>query len=257
MSVSDLLKTGRIPYLNTDPFFAEWDLAQFPYTAASPRQLGQWAREGKLDAGPLSLVDGWDLESEFEPVAPFGIAASGEVQSVLLFSKKPIDALAGAKIGVTDQTSTSVRLLEIILKQRYGVTPNFSARTSSDDAQLLIGDEALLSRKGRTDFPLVVDLGREWTAWKKRPFVFARWMIRRTLPAYLKQEFAEQLEKALKLFETAPRATISEAARRLNLPSREVEDYLSVFTFRLGAPEIAAAAHFRELLTGKATRCLC
>ena len=50
---------------------------------------------------------------------PFGIATQGATGSVLLWSHRPLAALNGATVGVTDETSTSVRLLRLLLVRRY------------------------------------------------------------------------------------------------------------------------------------------
>ncbi len=252
------LRVCRIPYLNTDPFFADWDDEKLPWTSATPRQLGEWARAGRLDAGLLSRVDGWELEAEFEPVGPYGIATEGQVKSVLLFSKKPLEELDGATIGVTEQTATSVRLLKLLLTARYGLKAQYRSLSDSNDAQLLIGDDALVAcLRGRRGFPVVVDLALEWQNWQNRPFVFARWMVRRSAPTYLKLELAEQLQKSLDAFASRPQGTANEAAKRWKLKTVEVLDYLSNFNFTLGPREAEAEERFREYLTGKATKCLC
>lgn len=252
------LRVCRIPYLNTDPFFADWDAEKLPWTSATPRQLGDWARAGKLDAGLLSRVDGWELEAEFEPVGSYGIATEGQVKSVLLFSRRPMEELDGATIGVTDQTATSVRLLRILLATRYGLKVEYGPLSDSNDAQLLIGDDALVAcLRGRPGFSTTIDLALEWQNWQNRPFVFARWMVRRSAPTYLKLELAEQLQKSLGAFASRPEATANSAAKRLKLKPIEVLDYLSNFNFILGPREKEAEKCFRDYLTGKATKCLC
>lgn len=253
------LRAARIPYLNTEPFLIGWDAEGISLRAATPRRLGEWAAAGELDAGPLSLVDLWRLEPEFEPLDDFGIAAKRAARSVLLFSRRPVAELEGASIGVTDQTSTSVRLLEVLLKFRHGVKPVLRAGfQASDDARLLIGDDALAAgAKGLEGFPQMLDLGTEWRAWQGMPFVFARWAVRRTVPPYLKQELASQLDRSLKLFEKRRGALASESARRLNLPADAVRSYWRGFSYRFGPAELAGEKAFRDLLTGKARGCGC
>jgi len=60
------------------------------------------------------------LQDRFELVGPFGVATRGPVQSVLLFSRRPPEALAGAMVSVTPETSTSIRLLRLLLDVRRG-----------------------------------------------------------------------------------------------------------------------------------------
>jgi chorismate dehydratase len=253
------LRVARIPFLNTDPFFTEDTAAGFKLISASPRELGRLAAEGKVDAGPLAVVDYWSLEGLFEPVGRYGIAVKKKALSVLLFSRKPLDGLAGAVIGVTDQTSTSARLLQIILRSRYGVEAAFRAGFKADDAaRLIIGDDALKARvQGVAGFEHVVDLAEEWNDWRKLPFVFARWAVRKTAPAYLKEELAERLEAALKANTKKLSVLAAAGARRLKLKPEDVSDYFEVFTYRLGPAELKAEEAFRDLVTGKVPGCGC
>src|SRR2546428_11701967 len=63
------------------------------------------------------------LRDRFELLAPaMGVATRGPVQSVLLFSRRPAGAQAGALVSVTPQTSTSIRLLRLLLDVRRGLT---------------------------------------------------------------------------------------------------------------------------------------
>ncbi|MGQ0644717.1 MAG: menaquinone biosynthetic enzyme MqnA/MqnD family protein [Elusimicrobiota bacterium] len=251
------LKVGRIPYLNTDPFFADWPESKFPVTKSFPSQLMPRSQREDLDAGPMPLVDFWNAESGLEPVGDFGIAVKGPALSVFLFSRKPMGALQSARIGVTDQSSTSVMLLKVLLAHRHGVQADLTAGPDGE-AKLLIGDEALQAAdKGVPGLPHVTDLGRAWHDWKRLPFVFARWVVRRTAPAYLKAELADSLDRSLRSFETDPEPIVRAGAKRLNLSPARVRDYFSGFTYRLGESEKAAEAEFRSLLTGRATRCLC
>ena len=51
---------GKIPYLNTSPYFhflSERWLRQHSVVSAHPARLGEMARLGELDAAPFSLVD--------------------------------------------------------------------------------------------------------------------------------------------------------------------------------------------------------
>jgi chorismate dehydratase len=49
------------------------------------------------------------------------------------------------------------------------------------EACLLIGNEGLRQRHGVRDYAHIYDLGEEWHQWTGLPFVFARWMVRRSV----------------------------------------------------------------------------
>src|SRR3990172_7806227 len=158
-----MLRVGRIPYLNCEPFFSH--LRGVDLVPLNPRALGQAMAAGAPDAGPLSLVDFLSLEGNVAPL-PCGIATSGPARSVLLFSDRPLSELGGAVIGVTEETSTSVQILKLLLSLKYEVIPrHWVGPDNPCDAVLLIGDRAIRALKLGPPFSHVTDLGSEWGRW--------------------------------------------------------------------------------------------
>ena len=244
------LRVARLSYLNVFPFF----LAEGPATVLSvhPRKLGEEAAAGRIDAGPFSLVDAWRLEADFEPLGDFGIAARGPARSVLLFSKKPMEELGGARIGVTEQTATSVKLLTVLLELRNGIRAQLRENFSlDDDARLVIGDDALThADEHRAVYPWVFDLGREWYIWRERPFVFCKWMVRRSAAGALKEGLVRRLDASLRRFERAPDMAAQLAAEIYPLSATRILNYLTGYAYRLGSSEKEAEGVFRSLLGG-------
>jgi predicted solute-binding protein len=82
----------------------------------------------------------------------------------------------------TDNSSrTSVMLARIILRDRYGVTPqlmslrpHLTSMLAHADAALIIGDPALQLEPATLPFH-VLDLGEEWKSMTGLPMVFAVW----------------------------------------------------------------------------------
>ena len=85
-----MLRVGRIPYLNCEPFFHR--LTGVELVDLIPRRLGEAMAAGELDAGPLSLMDYLRIESELVPL-PYGIGCPTGARSVLVFSERPLSAL--------------------------------------------------------------------------------------------------------------------------------------------------------------------
>src|SRR5258706_14332357 len=145
---------ARIPYANAAPFYALWADAPFAVRNLAPRELGREAEAGSVDLGLMATGDFLRLRDRFEMLAPLGVAARGPVQSVLLFSRRPAAALAGALVSVTPETSTSVRLLKLLLDVRRGLPGVRYVRglePSQADALLLIGDQAMRMRNRRPE----------------------------------------------------------------------------------------------------------
>jgi len=240
-----MLRVGRISYLNEEPFFHAfpWPLA----AALTPRALGEALARNEVDAGPLALADGIRLAQEVV-LLPFGVACPTRAQSVLLFSDRALGDLGGRRIAVTGETSTSVRLLRILLAFREEVAPPVLVGLDEPaDAVLLIGDAALRARRVGTGRAHIVDLGEEWTRWTGLPGVFAAWAVRRQAQASARAALGLALETAL---EAGLAALPAIAARRrdVGLAEAEVVAYLRGFTYRLGPDEEKAMAEFRRLL---------
>ncbi|MFQ5897525.1 MAG: menaquinone biosynthetic enzyme MqnA/MqnD family protein [Candidatus Methylomirabilia bacterium] len=239
------LRVGRIPYLNCEPFFAY--LEGVETLTVSPRALGEAMAAGRLDAGPVPLADFIALTDAIRRLR-FGIATPGAAHSVLVFSRSPLATLHGATIGVTEETSTSVRILQLLLKLRYGIRGVSWAKISDDvDAILLIGDQALQARAQGTRFEQCIDLGAEWKAWTGLPCVFAVWAIVRTVP----EEAGIELERALDVALLRGVASLQEIAarrRETGLDEGQTISYLKNFIYRFGPREEAAIEEFTRLL---------
>jgi chorismate dehydratase len=241
-----MLRVGRISYLNVEPFFHAfpWPIAE----SLPPRALGEAVAEGRVDAGPLALADCLRLEGTLSRL-PFGIVGPARSQSVLLFSDRPMKELGGRRIAVTGETSTSVRLLRILLAFRDEVAaPTLVGLDEPADAVLLIGDPALRARQGPSSRPLCHDLGEEWTAWTGHPMVFAAWAVRLDTPAEARARLQTALAGAL---ETGLACLPAIAARRrdVGLSEAEIVAYLRGFTYEIGPDEEKAVTEYRRLLT--------
>lgn len=240
-----MLTVGQIPYLNCEPFYAH--LTGVTLIPLTPRALGRAMSEGTVDAGPLPLADCVRLEEKITRL-PFGVATRRAAQSVFLLSRRPMAQLDGALIGVTDETSTSIQLLRLLLALKYTVEPRaFVKLHEESDAVLLIGDKALKALKSRPPYPHIIDLGAEWVEWTGLPCVFACWAIRSALPKEARETLKESVSAAL---ESGMAGLDGIAARRRDtgLTEAEVVGYLKGFVYRFGPEEEKAVAEFRRLL---------
>jgi len=239
-----MLRVGRIPYLNCEPFFHRLEGVEL--IDLIPRRLGEAMASGELDAGPLSLMDFVRLETRLMPL-PYGIGCPTGARSVLVFSDRPLSALTGARVAISGETSTSVELLRVLLALRYRVEPAaWVGAEEACDAVLLIGDQAIqrLTRGPWTRY--VADLGLEWREWTGLPFVFARWAVAARVPAPERRAFEVALDAALdRGMEALPR--IAATHRDLGWSPAEVASYLRNFSFRLGPDEEKGAAEFLRL----------
>jgi chorismate dehydratase len=242
---------ARIPYANAAPFYALWPDAPFAVRNLTPRDLGREAEAGTVDLGLMATADYLRLQDRFELLGDLGVAARGPVQSVLLFSRRPAAALGGALVSVTPETSTSGRLLRLLLDGRRGLEGVRYVRGLEPiqaDAWLLIGDRAMRMRRQRPEgFTHTLDLGQDWLEWTGLPFVYAVWAVRRSLEESARQELRQFLEASL----AAGLTDLREVARQQTEPGwpvAEMEAYLRRFHYRLGPEDEAGLGRFAELL---------
>jgi hypothetical protein len=89
---------GKIPYLNSVPFYHYFEKRQFKILPVTPRRMGVLAANGQLDAGLFSLADYLAQKESLEPL-PYCIATRDQVKSVMLFSDHGWKELSGKTIG--------------------------------------------------------------------------------------------------------------------------------------------------------------
>ncbi len=249
------IKVGRVPYLEAEPFYFDMARRGIELRDTTPRQLGDALANGELDAGPAHLADVFRLEADFEPVSGFCFATLNRAVSVCLYSQHPLEELDGVTVGVSDEDVTAAKLLEVLLRQKYGVAPgefvprpgDVNRPDESFDAFLLIGNRALRRRRGVRGFAHRIDLGEEWVRWTNLPFVFNRWVMRKDL---------EHREKAL--LEDALYVGLEEGVDglyHLNEPRdellmlpRDVVEYVQGIRYYVGRSEQQAINRFRECL---------
>ena len=245
---------GKIPYLNSVPFYAHFERRQFKMLPIAPRRMGVLSQKGQIDAGLFSLMDYFAQEENLE-LMDYCLASRDQVKSVLLFSKEGWQGLNGKKIGIIDDTATSIRLLQVLLEKKHGVKAHLVRmhsgvnNYSQFDAILLIGDEALKANKtGLPEFDLVYDLAKEWYAWQKMPFVFAVWAQKKNLSVEQKEELTSIIQHSLEQG-MAELDTIGEMhGKAINLTEEETGEFLRGFNFHLGEREKEAMNTFKILI---------
>lgn len=244
---------GKIPYLNSVPFYENLEKRQFKVLPVTPRRMGVLSMQGQMIAGLFSLVDFLQQKDQLEPI-DFCLATRDQVKSVLLFSNHGWRDLDGKTIGIMDDTATSVWLLKVLLEKKYGVHAHLQRMSpgvneySDFDAVLLIGDEALrLRKKGLAGFELLYDLATEWYEWKKLPFVFAIWAVQKSIPMETRNELCLIIQDSLEYAEEDFARVGQMHARRIHLKLEESAEYLQGFNFRVGEREQTAIAEFQKL----------
>jgi aminodeoxyfutalosine synthase len=255
LNLHDEYVVGKIPYLNSVPFYDGLEKRRFKVLPVTPRRMGVLAQQGHVVAGLFSLMDYLKDRETFE-MLPYCIATRDQVKSVMLFSNHGWKDLDGKTIGITDDTATSVHLLNVLLRKKYGVHAVFRRMHAGVndleefDAVLLIGDAALRANKhGLNGFEISYDLATEWYEWQKLPFVFAVWAAKTSLDTSRRAELREVIKNALDRSESDLDAVGARHSRRIGLTVTEGGEYLRCFNYKLGERESKAIDAFESLLS--------
>ena len=179
MSPSPTMRLGRIPWINCYPIYGALDrgLESVPARCitGTASELNELLAAGELDLSVVSAVEYARNAAAYQLLPDLAISCDGPVHSVALFAKRPARELDGATILLSASSRTSVLLLELFCRHRWGIAPRFAtARAEAGDLEslgglphdgvLVIGDAALMLG-ARHRYPHQVDLGAEWKAW--------------------------------------------------------------------------------------------
>jgi chorismate dehydratase len=242
------IRVGRIPYLHAEPFYFDMVRRGIELYEMAPSAIVIAAERGDIDAGPVPLADSFHLEDRFQPVAGFCVASVKQAGSILLFSTVPMAQLDRANIGLTDEASSAPRLLQILLRLKYGVQPEaYVPLQASHDAFLLIGNQALRQRLGAPGYRHIYDLGAEWHAWTGLPCVFCRWMVRKDLAPKDRALLEDTLYVGLEEGVNALYGLADPREDLLMLP-RDIVTYIQGLRYHIGYAEQRAIEQFHHYL---------
>ena len=233
-------RVGSVRYLNAVPLTRglEDDI-----TFAVPSELARMLQKDELDAALVSVTEVL-MNDRYDILDGTAIASLGEVKSVLLAHRQPLDQIR--EVFCDTASLTSVNLLRVLLAER-GLKPEFKPLASYDFAELpenalLIGDPALDFVLGPHEHQ-IWDLGAAWYELTGLPFVYAVWALRRGIEnSALRRKLTEAREFGLDTLEHI-------VSDRTEYTYEFRKDYLGWHIhYYLGTDEKRGLAEFVELL---------
>ncbi|MGI6457289.1 MAG: menaquinone biosynthetic enzyme MqnA/MqnD family protein [bacterium] len=241
------LRIGIVSYTNAYPL--SWYLQDFLPGAQLildvPSKLGRMLQQQELDISILSSIE-LLRHPEYGFIPNLGICSDGEVKSVCLFAKKDVTQV---KTVALDQSSlTSVTVIRILLKEYWGVEPDYFSfqpplytGLQQADAALTIGDNSFVEPPPDLHR---FDVGAIWKKWTQLPFVYAVWITRQGInPLEIQKPFLQALEKGMNNVEK-----ISEICNRQKGLSKQF--FMDYFTrniyYHLGKRELEGMKRFFE-----------
>jgi chorismate dehydratase len=180
------LRLGHITYSNCFPVHAgivDGGMGEgLEVTEGVPGELNALLARGEIDVAPSSSIEFARHAERYLIIPDLVIGSRGAVRSILFLSRVAPEGLAGKTVAMPTSSATSVVLLKILLRVRWGADARFvdfdQARddpfAGGADAALFIGDVAL--RGGlHPEIPYRFDLGEVWWEQTGLPFAFAVW----------------------------------------------------------------------------------
>lgn len=212
-------------YLNSKPFVFgivnSEIINKIDLSLDMPSLCASKLKDGTVDIGlvPVAVIP--EIKGA-RIISDYCIGASGKVRTVILASDVPVDEIR--TIILDYQSRTSVRLVQVLAKHHWKISPAFEkARTDyiSIDIKgttggVIIGDRVFSSEK---KFKYIYDLSEEWAKMTGLDFVFACWVSNKEIDP----EFAKEFNKALKKGISSIGEVIAE--NEGSFPGCNLEDY--------------------------------
>jgi chorismate dehydratase len=243
------LRLGAVSYLNTKPLVYGLDRHpdQFAVRFDVPAKCAELLHEGRVDLGLIPAIE--YLRGHYAIVPDIAIASDGDVATVALFTRRPIERIETIALDLSSRTS--VALTRVLCAKKWQISPKFTpaepdleAMLRRADAALVIGDPAFDVDSKKHDVTKI-DLGAEWKAMTGLPFVYAMWVGR---PGAATPEQC----RALQLARDNGVANLPKIAQAVSGGNREVERRSLIYLrdnlkYGLGDREAAGLRRFHEL----------
>jgi predicted solute-binding protein len=276
------LRISIVEFLNTAPLvwgFTDGPLRDlYALSFTVPSLCAEALHSGEADIAIIPAIEYQRMDA-MVVLPEMAVAARGEVRSILVLAKKPIEQTR--RIALDTNSRSSVALTRLLCRGFWRIAPEFidaapdpAAMLAEADAALLIGDPALQIRlkvdailakapdargccsgdllSDKEDAPVrgvdtlfVYDVAEEWRRMTGKPCVLAIWVGRRELitPEVVADFLASKEYGLARLGEIA-----AAAALKLDLPARDLESYLrDNIDFSLDAANLEGLElYFRE-----------
>lgn len=251
------LRLGHIVYSNCFPVHARLLDQGAPgwieIVEGVPGHLNGLLERGEIDVAPCSSIEFARNAERYRVLPDLVIGSRGPVRSIVFATTRPPGELDGALVAMPTASATSVVLLKVLLRLRWGVRPRFrwfdqageDPFAAGADAALFIGDVAL-----RKDLyphvPLRLDLGAEWWDHTGLPFAFAVWQAGGGSDDALRRLHATLLES--RAYGQVNRAALAARwAARFGFSPAFLDRYWADLSYELDGPMLEGLTTFYRL----------
>lgn len=185
------IKVSAVSYTNSKPFvyglMHSGILAQIDLSLDIPSDCAYKLINNQVDIGLVPVAALLDIPN-YSIISNYCIGANGPVDSVFIFSDKPIEEINTIALDI--QSRTSNNLAKVLLKNYWRLNPDMVLNETAD-AFVQIGDRTFGKKN---DYAFSYDLAEEWEKFSGLPFVFAVWAANKKIS----DRFILDFNKALK-----------------------------------------------------------
>lgn len=208
------INVSAVSYTNTKPFvyglthskiITKINLSLDTPAECAAKIIDDQADIGLVPVASLIRIPGYKI------ISNYCIGATGSVNSVFIFSNKPIEKIKSITLDSQSLTSNSLAL--VLIKNYWKIKPKIVDRDA--DAFVLIGDRTFGKKE---DYKYWYDLAEEWFNFTSLPFAFAVWISKKNLNDKFIKEFNESLKLGLE--------NRLEAIKNQTKVNFDLEDYL-------------------------------
>lgn len=229
-------RLGAVSFLNTLPLIdGLGHLRDVELRFSVPSLLSGMLRAGEVDLALCSSIDYQRGEDDLV-IVPCGLlGCEGPTLTVRLYSAVPIESVR--KVYCDTDSHTSVVLMQIVLREVYGLTPElveFDAREHVaenrtidwPETMLLIGDKVVTDSPPAVRYPHQLDLGEAWFNHTGLPFVFAIWQAKASVEPAIANLAAMTLDRQRRHNLERIERIVVQAAARTKWPADLATKYL-------------------------------
>ncbi|WP_257668197.1 menaquinone biosynthetic enzyme MqnA/MqnD family protein [Parapedobacter tibetensis] len=188
------VRVSAVSYTNTLPFIYGLQhseiISQIELSLDIPSVCAHKLINNQADLGIVPVAALLDIPSP-TIVSEYCLGASGAVNSVFVFSEKPIDKINTLRLDSQSRTSNG---LAQILFRHYWKREVTVVIEGEADAYVEIGDRTFGKQQAH---PYAYDLAWHWKAFTGLPFTFAAWVANKPLPLSFIRAFNEALAYGL------------------------------------------------------------
>jgi len=197
-----------------------------------PEICSERLRQGQVDIGMISSLDYSKGKGNWKIIPEICVSTKGAGKLINLFFNKEIKEID--KIAIDPNDSTATALLNVIMREKYEIAPDFVVidgdlkdKLNNADAAITSGDQAFQYQQTNSFY---LDLCDEWFDFTGLPFVYAFWVVN-------ENSIVDEYINSIKNNTTNINTTILECSKELSeINNENIKVYIDYFENIISSP---------------------